>query len=197
MQTDIRMLSLAPQGSEIIVGISPGPRTHAAREFVLFTFASRIDYEDFVALAAADPALRIDRLMFTAAAGASKESAEHSVIVSGHFDADRIHRSLSVNALGTLEYRGVPASVVRPLERERSYFWQERILAIVGTDLAIFGTPNSVREEIDRLLDGAVADSLIARRLRELRHKNDSWYLVRSAVQRAEFAKLFRSLNSF
>ncbi len=145
----MRMLSLVPPTSQIVAGVTATPRTRREGSFVLFTVANRIDYEDFLAIAGSDSLLQLDRLIFTATVGATNADAEHSVIVSGRLRADRIARSGEYLS-GLQEYRGIVMVGVRPLERERAYFRQDRLLAIIGSDLAIFGTPNCVREELDR-----------------------------------------------
>ena len=89
----------------------------------------------------------------------------------------------------------MPICVVPPLGREISYFRQERLLAIFGSDLALFGTPDSIREEIDRLLDGTGVDTLIKQKAGLLNHNEDSWYLVHSPAQRASFARLLGTLD--
>jgi len=195
MQTNVSLLSLVPQKSDIIVEVAPLQKAGQPRYFVLFTLANRIDYEDFLAVAAVDPTLRLDRMIFTATNGATKATAEHSLIAGGHFDADRIRGRVSSNQ-GLLDYRGVPICVVPPLGRESSYFQQDRLLAILGSDLALFGTPDSIRVEIDRLLDGAVVDTLITQKVGLLNRKVDSWYLVHSPSQSASFAELLGTLDS-
>ena len=195
MQADWSLLSLVPQKSDIVVEAAPRQKAGQPRYFVLFTLANRIDYEDFLAVAAVDTALRIDRMIFTATNGATRETAEHSLIARGRFDGDHIRRSISSNQ-GLVDYRGVPVCVVPPVGRESSYFRQVRLLAILGSDLALFGTPDSVRVEIDRLLDGAAVDTLITQNVGLLNHSGDSWYLVRSPAQRASFAQLLGTLDS-
>ena len=194
MQADWSLLSLVPQKSDIVVEAAPRQKAGQPRYFVLFTLANRIDYEDFLAVSAVDTALRIERMIFTATNGATKATPEHSLIARGRFDGVHIRRSICLNP-GPVDYRGVPICVVPPLGREISYFRQERLLAIFGSDLALFGTPDSIREEIDRLLDGTGVDTLIKQKAGLLNHNEDSWYLVHSPAQRASFARLLGTLD--
>jgi len=84
---------------------------------------------------------------------------------------------------------------VGPFEREHAYFQQDRQLAVVSPTLAIFGTQLTVLEEIDRFLDGTAVDRLIAQSLGLLNTQQDSWFLVRSPVLRAEFARILQGLD--
>ena len=111
---DVKMLSLVPPGSEILAEIVQTPTTRHHGGFVLFTLANRIDYEDFLSLESADPLLHIDRLVFTASAGPSGAAPEHSRIVSGRLERERIYRSVESSATSK-EYRGVAVLLVRPL----------------------------------------------------------------------------------
>ena len=110
LPADLPMLSLVPPRTQVIVGVGPAEKSHRQGHFVLFTVANTIDYEDFMSLAAADPTLQIDELIFTAAAGPNPASAEHSVIVSGRLQRNRIYRA-SANSLRTtgLSRRGCVA----------------------------------------------------------------------------------------
>ncbi|WP_109485422.1 hypothetical protein [Occallatibacter savannae] len=194
MPLDLRMLSLVSPQSQIVAGVTATPRTRRQGSFLLFTIANRIDYEDLLALAASDASLQIDRLILTATAGASNADAEHSVIARGRLRPDRIARSGEYPS-GVQEYRGIVTLGVRPFARERAYFRRDRLLAFIGSDLVIFGTPSCVREEIDRFLDGAVAEPSLVRRISLLNGEDDSWYLVRSPGRQAEFSSLLKSLD--
>lgn len=194
MSAETHMLSLVPPDSEIVAGIASKPATTRARAFVLFTLANRIDYEDFLSLAAADPSLRIDQLLFTAAAGSSGQTAEHSMIVSGRVRPERIYSAVR-SFSSVQEYRGIAILSVRPFERERAYIKQDRLLVTLGSGLAILGTPSTVREEIDRFLDGTEADSFIIQKVKLLNSANDDWYLFRSPARRAEFARVVMDLD--
>ena len=191
---DLKMLSLVPPGSEIVAGIAPTATTRHHGSFVLFTLANRIDYEDFLSLASADPFFQIDRLVFTASAGPSAATAEHSIIVSGRLQPEFIYKSVKYSST-SLDYRGVVVSVVRPLGRERSYFRQDRLFAVIDRNLAIFGTPLTVKEEIDRLLDGTGANHVIVQKVELLNAADDSWYLVRSPIRCAEFTDVLKKLD--
>jgi len=192
LAADLRMLSLVPPESQIVAGVVAAERARHQGRFILSNVANRIDYEDFLSLAAGDPLLEIDELIFTAAAGPS--GVEHSVIVSGRLQRDRIYRSAGYPA-SAQDYRGMVVLLVRPFDRERAYFQQDRLLAIISPNLAIFGTLSSVRKEIDRFLDGNAADSLIVQRVSLLNSEDDSWYLVRSLVRRAEFVGVLTRLD--
>lgn len=194
LPVDLPLLSLVPAGTQILAGIGPSEKPQRLARFFLFTVANTIDYEDFISLAGADPSLQIDELIFTASAGSSPANAEHSVIVSGRLQHVRIYRT-SGNSSGALDYRGVVVLPVRPFDRERAYFQQDRLLAVLSPTLAIFGTKATVQEEIDRFLDRSAPDPKIAQSLGLLNSRYDSWYLVRSPMRRAEFARILNGLS--
>jgi len=195
LPADIRLLSLVPPESQIVADIVPTPKTRHQGTVVLFTLANRIDYEDFLSIAAADPMLQVNRLIFTASEVSSAGKAEHGVIVSGSLQSDRIYKSLGYPS-GAHDYRGVAVLLVPPLRREGAYFQQERLLAIIGPHLAIFGTPSTVREEIDRFVNATEADRFVVQRVTLLNSEGDSWYLVRSPVRVAEFSRILTYLHS-
>ena len=88
----------------------------------------------------------IHQVIFTARSGQDGKPVEHSILVSGHFDRDRIFRARSANE--TLRrYRGIAVLDVSPFERERSFFKHRRWLAFIGSSTAIFGTEASVEAE--------------------------------------------------
>ena len=57
----------------------------------------------------------------------------------------------------------IPVLQVDPFEREQSNLPDKRLLAIIDSHLAIFGTVSSVEQEIDRYLTAAAPDPFMIR----------------------------------
>lgn len=191
---DPRLLSLVPPESEIVGGaVGPLQERHRGN-FLIFTRANTLDLEDFFSLVGADASYEIHEVIFAASAGHGGASPEHSLLVSGHFDADRLYRSARSTSV-TSDYRGVGVVVVHPFERERAFLHDDRLLVIIHSRLAIFGTPSSVQQEIDRYLSGTAADASIIQKLSQLRNENETWCLISSLLLDAEILQVLRNLD--
>ena len=188
---DIRLLSLIPPGSEVVAGIRSPLVEGLPSNYLFITKDDRVDLADFIAMTGSDQSRIINQVIFTASSG-----HEHNILVSGHFDQDRIFRTPSENE--TLRrYRGIALLDISPFERERSFFKQRRWLVFIGSSTAIFGTEASVQAEIDRSLAGSPPDAAILQRLARLRRDNDAWSLVPSIGHCAAVLLELRMLDPF
>jgi hypothetical protein len=143
VRTDPRLLSLVPAGSQFVEGMHQvGPDRQTA-SLLLLTDGNCLDFADFFAITGSDAARLVRLVIFTASARHDGEPPEHSLIASGRFDQERIFRSAKEGSNKT-EYRGVPALVVSPFDRERARLSEERWFVILGLHLALFGTVASV-----------------------------------------------------
>jgi|SRR5579859_3229462 len=145
--------------------------------YAFITKHNRVDLADFIAITGSDESRTFDQVIFTAASGHNGRPIEHGILVSGHFDHDRIFRNPSGNE-AIIQYRGIAILDVSPLERERSFFKHRRWLAVLGSSTAIFGTIASVEVEIDRDLDGSPPDEAILQRLARLQPDDEEWSLL-------------------
>jgi hypothetical protein len=84
---------------------------------------------------------------------------------------------------------------VDPFARERMLFHDKRLLAIIDSHLAMFGTPSSVEQEIDRYLTAAAPDASMMQRLELLSNKNQTWCLVSSLDLGVEIRRMAEKLD--
>jgi hypothetical protein len=190
---DQLLLSLLPPGSQIVGGAAPLAKSHRGN-FLIFTRANTLDIEDFFSLIGADASAEIHQLAFAASAGRDGTPPEHSVLAIGHFDARHVYRfATAMSIAGT--YHGVTLFLVHPFQREHAILNDDRLLAIVNSRLAIFGTTLSVKEEVDRFLNGTPADAAIMRELSQLLDQNETWCLISSLSLNSEIARVLKSLD--
>jgi hypothetical protein len=194
LPSDPRLLSLVPPDSQIVGGaVAPLQERHRGN-FLIFTRATTLDLEDFFAIVGADASHEIQQVIYAASAGDDGTSAEHSLLVSGHFDTDRVYRFAKATST-TRDYRGVGVVIIHPFEREHAFLHADRWLAIIDSRLAIFGTKSSAQLEIDRYLNGTVADQSIVQKLSQLQNENETWCLISSLVLGAEIPRIMRNLD--
>lgn len=190
---DRRLLALVPPDSQLVAGtVAPQDERHRG-SFLIFTRANILDIEDFFAIAGADATHEIDQVIFAASAGRGG-SPEHSLLVSGHFDADRVEK-FPASKSSAHEYHGIRVVVVQPFVRERAFIRDDRLLAIIDSHLAMFGTTASVQQEIDRYLSGATADAGIMQELNSLRSRYETWCLISSLALGEDVSRILRSLD--
>ena len=174
--TDLRLMQLVPPDSQIVAGMLSPSRQGQPSCFLLVTENNRTDHQDFFALTGADTSRIIRQVVFVAAVGRKGPLSEHSLLVSGHFDREAIFRAAH-NAT-TDSYRDVTVLVVPAFERERSTFNEVRWLAILDSNIAIFGTVDSVQRELDRKIANRPPDSFLMERLGRLGREDETWCLL-------------------
>jgi hypothetical protein len=169
---------MVPPESQIIASMLPPTSEGRPSSFLLITIYNRIDLEDFFALTGADASRLIHEVVFVAAAGGDGKLSEHSLLISGHFNRDAILRSAESGNATTESYRGQSILVVPPLARERDRFKHVRWLALLNSDIAIFGTPVSVQHELDRQIANSRPDPMLMERLSRLARDDETWFLL-------------------
>jgi hypothetical protein len=176
--SDLRLIQMVPPESQVIASMR-GPKLDGQpSSFLLFTANNRTDFEDFLAVTGADASRRIRQVIFAAEVGDDGILSEHSLLISGHFNHNAIFR-FGESGNATIEsYRGEAILVIPPLARERSRFRQLRWLAILNSDIAIFGTPVSVQQELDRRIANSRPDSSLMERLSRLDGRDETWCLL-------------------
>ncbi len=178
LSSDLRLIQMVPPESQVIGSmLSPTPQGQPSG-FLLITASNNLDLEDFYSVTGGDASRLIQQVLFLAAPGSEGRLSEHSLLISGHFDANAIFRFAETGNAITETYRGVPILVVPPLARERSRFKQLRWLAILNSDIAIFGTPVSVRQELDRQIANSSPDPFLMERLSRLGRHDEIWCLL-------------------
>jgi hypothetical protein len=178
LSSDLRLLQMVPPESQVVAGmLSPTPAGQPSG-FLLITASNRLDLDDFYSITGADASRLIHQVVFVAAAGGEGRRSEHSLLVKGHFDRNAIFRFAESGNATTETYRGESILVVPPLPRERSRFKQVRWLAILKSDIAIFGTPMIVQQELDRQIASRGPDPILMERLSRLGPRDEIWCLL-------------------
>lgn len=178
LSSDLRLIQMVPPESQVIASmLSPTPEGLPSG-FLLITGDNRIDLEDFLAVTGADASHLTLQVVFVAAAGGDGRLSEHSLLVSGHFNRAAIFRFAESGNASTESYRGEAILVVPPLARELGRFKHLRWLAILNSDIAIFGTPVSVQKELDRHIENSRPYAILMERLSRLGRHDETWCLL-------------------
>ena len=84
--------------------------------------------------------------------------------------------------------------VLQPLERNRGTSNEVRWLAVIESNVAVFGTIASVQQELDRHLDHSAADLSLRQRLARLRRDDETWCVLAAFVHNYETRRALGSL---
>ena len=181
---DLRLITLVPSDAEIVAGIG-APTLHGQQPstFLLITPNNAADLNDFLALSGVDDARVIHQVILVATKQGTTNPDGHSLLASGHFNQARIFKAAVENGAAIGQYRSVRIVVLSPFQRERQSLRDFRWLAVVGENVAILGTIENVRAELDRHLDKASADLPLMQSLAQLDGDDMSWCLVRTLAQ--------------
>lgn len=190
---DPRLLPLIPVGAQIVAGMSAPTSPDQPGSFLLLTNNNLVDLKDFFALSGVDISRIIHQVIFVSGSNAGN-LAEHSLLVSGHFDGDNIFNAAVKNGAIESEFNGIPVLVLQPFPRDRGTFKDVRWLAVLMSNIVVFGTISSVQQELDRHLNRSAADPLLVQRLIRLRRVDDTWCLLAGSARNDE---ILRWLNSF
>lgn len=192
---DSKLLSMVPPGAQIVAGIDSQPPKGEPGSFVLITHNNSIDLRDFFALTGVDSTRVVHHAVFVAMDTDTGHLDEHSFLVKGHFDRERIYQSALEGGARVTNYRGIPVLIVLPFAREQGEFNEPRWFAIVDSDLLFFGSIASVRQELDRHLDGSAADPVLIQKLARLRHDDETWCLMTAPARNSEVRDALMGLD--
>jgi hypothetical protein len=195
LSADQKLVSLVPPGAEVVAGMDTPPPKDQPGSFVLITHNNTVDLQDFFALTGVDSARIVHHVIFVAIHGETTQLAEHSMMAHGQFDQARIYKSAVDGGATVFQYRGIPVVEIEPFAREQAEFHDSRWLAIVDSDLLLFGTISSVRQELDRHLDRRAADPLLDHKLSHLRHDDETWCVLSSTSRYPEIQKSLSDLD--
>jgi hypothetical protein len=120
----------------------------------------------------------IHQMIFAAGSSDTSKLGEHSLLISGHFDQTRIFKAAVENGASVSEFRGFRVLVQQPFERELGTFTDVRWLAVIDSNVALFGTRFSVQEELDRHLAGSAVDPALMQKLARLRRDDAAWSVL-------------------
>ena len=193
---DLRLISLVPSDAKIVAGIG-APTMHGQQpsNFLLITPNNAADLNDFLALSGVDDARVIHQVILVATKRGTGNPDGHSLLASGQFNQARIFKAAVENGAEIGQYRSVRIVVLSPFQRERQSLRDVRWLAIVGENVAILGTIEDVRAELDRHLDKSSADLPLMQSLAQLEGDDMSWCLVRKLAQNDLILHALRSLD--
>ena len=195
LSLDLGLIQMVPPDSLVIASmLSPKPGGEPG-SLLLITGNNKIDLEDFFAVTGADVSRRIHQVVLVASAAGDGALSEHSLLASGHFNRDAIYQFAESGSARMESYRGQSVLMVPPLARERSRFKQLRWLAILNSDIAIFGTPGSVQRELDRQLAKSLPDPSLMERLSRLGPKDESWCLLPAPTAGGIIASVLNKLD--
>ena len=192
-----KLVALVPPTARMVAGMIAPQRGRVPTSFMLITHNNLLDLNDFIALSGADNSRVIEQIIMVASDGGGGMLTEHTLLASGHFDQGLIYRSAyrSVGA-SAAKYRGIPVLVVQPFARESDSFHDVRWLAMMDSDLAVFGTVASVQQELDRHLDHSVGDPALGRRLAHLRRDDATWCVATLPDHNGEIQSAFEMLDA-
>ena len=192
-----KLVALVPPTARMVAGMIAPQRGRVPTSFMLITHNNLLDLNDFIALSGADNSRVIEQIIMVASDGGGGMLTEHTLLASGHFDQGLIYRSAyrSVGA-SAAKYRGIPVLVVQPFARESDSFHDVRWLAMMDSDLAVFGTVASVQQELDRHLDHSVGDPALGRRLAHLRRDDATWCVATLPDHNGEIQSAFEMLDT-
>jgi len=195
LSSDIRLLQLVPPESLIIASSPRPPAPGQPTSFLFLTEKNRIDLQDFFAVSGVDTSRSIHQVVFVAGSGQKGILSEHSLLVSGHFDRDAIFRFGDNRNAKTESYRGIPLLVIPAFSRELATLNEMRWLAILDSNIAIFGTIESVQRELDRYLANSQPDPLLMERLSRLDRADDTWCLLPTAREGGVVQSILEKLD--
>jgi len=192
----MKLIALVPPSAQLISGISALPHEPQSDYFILATHNDSVDLQDLLALFGADGSRIVRQVVFVAIAERDGELREHSLLVSGHFDQARIYKSTTESEAILTGYRGIPVLEIQPFARERNSFNHARWLAVLDSNILVFGTIPTLRRELDRYLDRRPPDSTLLNRLARLGSKDQTWTLLSPPIRSDEIRGLLSTLDS-
>lgn len=158
---DPRLLSLVPPGAVNVAGITQG----TPASYLVLTPNNATDLTDLLSISGVDPTREIWRTIQVAVSDSQGFLSEHSLVAIGHFDSPYIFKSAQESGATESQFRGIPILIVPPFERNKSISRDLRWLALIDSQMAVFGTKALVQEQLGRYLAHSPVDSLLMEQL--------------------------------
>lgn len=193
--SDPTLLSLVPPGAQVVAGMDSPPPKGRPGSFVLISHNNSVDLDDFYALTGADSSRVVRHAVFVAIADDTGYLREHGLMLSGHFDRQRIYKSAEDGGAPVFSYRGIPVLVIQPLARERGIYTEVRWLAVLDSDVLLFGTVASVEQELDRRVTGSTADPLLLSKLARLHSDDETWCILSTHLLNFQVQKALAAID--
>lgn len=178
LSPDPKILPLIPHNAQIVAGIGVSASSRERRKLLMFTPENALDLDDFVATTGVDDSKFIRQIFFISGEQHPTSRAEHSILAIGQFDQVRIYRTVIQNGARAQIYRGIEIVELRRFSRDRGPTDDLLWMAIIRSELALFGTVSDVREELDHFLDHVQPDPGLLRRIATLHSKDEMWCLL-------------------
>lgn len=178
LSPDPRILSLIPHSAQFVDGSGVSRLKQERRKLLIYTRENAVDLDDFGSLVAVDDSRFIRQVFFAAGRESPTSRVEHSTLAIGGFNQVRIYRAAIQNGAQTRDYRGIEIIELRPFSRDQRGPDDLRWMAIIGSELALFGTVSHVEEELDRYLDHAGVNPALLQWIARLSPDDETWFLL-------------------
>jgi hypothetical protein len=192
---DAKLLSLVPPGTQLVAGACNQAHPGAPESFLLTGRYNLIDRRDFLSLAGVDDSMRMGQMIFTSGGGDPSRWGEHSILISGHFDQERIFKAAVQNGAKVTEFKGIRVLVQPPFARELDTIKDVRWLAVMDSNVALFGTRTSVEDELERYLAQSATDPLLMLKVSRLHNDNATWSVLGAFDVDNQLEQVFASLD--
>jgi len=194
-QSAANLIALVPAGTGLVVGMSAlNPKGESRDFFVPLPGKSLRDFDYFRSLCGVDPTKIVNEVIF-ADTDLSRDDYAHSLMARGRFNPQILYKSAINQGAVEETYRGQLVLRVPPLPRERSEFSEFTSLVIIDSRVLLLGTPEYVRQEIDRVLTGSSADPLLTGQFDTIRG-SDVWWIILRPYDTSKVRKALISLSS-
>jgi hypothetical protein len=193
--SDPTLLSLVPPGAQVVAGMDSPPPKGRPGSFVLISHNNTIDLDDFYALTGADSSRVVRHAIFVAIADDTGYLREHGLMLSGHFDRERVYKSAEDGGAPVISYRGIPVLEIQPLARERGSYGEVRWLAVLDSNVLLFGTITTVQEELDRRVTGSTTDPILVSKLARLHSDDETWCILSTRLLNDQIQKALAAID--
>jgi len=173
-----KLLPLIPPEAQIVAGVEDPRNPDTRGHLLLVTAKNAFDFDDWQSLTGVDTHRAVDETIWIAASSPQSLLNEHMLLVAGRFDREHIYQAAKQNGAASSIYRGLQVLLVKPFAREERQMNDTRWMAILEGQAAVFGTPWLVQKTLDRYVDHAPPDRLVADRVGRLHPRVNSWDLI-------------------
>ena len=149
-------------------------------QLLLTTRNNRLDLADWQAIAGVDHERVFEEVIEVAASSVGGQLPEHLLLVAGHFNRDRILKSLQLSGAKQTMHEGVQVTLIEPFAREKGVMKGTRWLIILEDRLVMLGTPSIVQKAVHRYLSHADVDMVLRERLSQLPRNVNTWDVLSS-----------------
>jgi hypothetical protein len=195
LSPDPRIVSLIPPAAQIVEGSGISPSKADRRKLLILSPQNAFDLDDFAALAGVDESRFIRQVFMVSETERLGSRVEHSILAIGHFNQGVIFTAAIQNGARARDYQGFEILEILPYSRDPGGIKDLRWLAVIGSDVALFGTLSHVREELDRYADHVPVDPALLQRLARLNRNDETWCLLPNLSQYVEIREVLGLLD--